>query len=626
MTDPTSHSPRLMEAPAVTATLDHIGAEMRGGSDGPGHVGPAVLPLLAPMPGPGARVLIAGPVDDALVSGLRRDGYEVSVQLRSLEDAEAAAARLPAGVRVACGSLQRIGERFDVVVALGGLDHLAGADAPIEDWPAALDILAGTVADGGLLAAIVRNDLGIGRLTTADITATHRDDAFAGSHADVVRWLSRTGLAAEAEIALFPDTADPTVLVHGSLFGPADSTLAALVGGAYRTAETDPALLSDPRRLARDSVRHGLGLELAPGWLIVARRPDGVTAARPATETPVAGVVLTDPEHRAFGSIPQVVTRSADGSWSRARLPGGAPPRLTHATIARRPELLDGRLPTGQSFEELLLRATGRHDMLELRELLGRYARWLGVTTDWLDGTAGPARDCPPERVFGVPDNLVDDGADLSCFDPSWRVIAPVRADVAFLCGLRRFAGRVLAGARPHPWVSYQSPDRLAARLATMVGLAATEADLDAAAELDVAASALLGAVAVPLTAAAIAAHPVIVPIVATDTEAADPDLVLGPEVGPVDPVGPTAHPRGYAEAIRSTTLVSAELAAAHEQIRFLSAVVIERDARLAKAKKELKRLRNSRTYRVALVLAVPVGAGLRAARKVVRHARGAKK
>jgi hypothetical protein len=206
-----------------------------------------------------------------------------------------------------------------------------------------------------------------------------------------------------------------------------------------------------------------------------------------------------------------------------------------------------------------------------------------------------------------------------------------VRADVAFAAAMRRFAGRVLAGALPHPWATLQSPARLAARLVSMVGRTATDEELALAAKIESVAGAILGPVptvpvappaaglkalgagskaraagskgskapgaglkalgAGPTAPVAGLKAPVAVPM--SEDESLPP--VAAPGL-PVDASGPLATPAGYAEAIRTATAAATELAAAHEQIQFLAEVIAERDARLAKARKQL----NSRTFRLA--------------------------
>src|ERR1700761_7652562 len=89
-----------LAAPPVS-NLRRIGGEMFAWSDrdprrGPAVPGGAVLRyLLAGLAGPGRTVLVAGPHDDDLVSGLAAAGATVSWLVRSLSDAELAARTHP---------------------------------------------------------------------------------------------------------------------------------------------------------------------------------------------------------------------------------------------------------------------------------------------------------------------------------------------------------------------------------------------------------------------------------------------------------------------------------------------------------------------------------------------------
>jgi hypothetical protein len=291
--------------------------------------------------------------------------------------------------------------------------------------------------------------------------------------------------------------------------------------------------------------------------------------------------------------------------------------------VLRDPSRLDGDVPQGQLLEEQLLDAAGAHDTLRLRDLLGMYARWLGVRTDWLreDSTATtPSADhpaaepdgevlCPADRVFAVADNVINDGGSLRPFDPSWQTVRCVRADVAFIAALQRFSRRLLASALPHPWVVAESPTRLGTRLASMVGLHATAEVLGAAADLasmqdmvldsddhadaaSTSATSAVGTMPIPpdLPAARPARSMVIEPAAATHG--------IRAVVGPVDPVGPVVPPRGLAEALRTIDRLSAELAGAHEQLNMLAGTIADTDMRLANVNRQLEVVKQSRLFR----------------------------
>jgi hypothetical protein len=621
-------------------SMRFVGAEMRGGSDGPGRVPGAVMEFVRPLPPSGAPVLFAGPHGDELVVELVEAGYRVDLQLRALDDAVAASDRLPVSVRVHCGSMTRVTDMYDVVIALGGLDHLAGADAPIDHWTGALDALISAVAPGGLLAVVVRNGLGIDRVTSVAAAAGHRGDAFATQRARLHEQLARARFDIDAEVSLYPNAVAPSVLVPSTAFNVPGDTLAALIAVAYRPTVDRADSLVDPRRLARDSVLHELGPALAPGWLIVARRASSDAAPQ---ATPEVAVVVADPPRHAFGSVAQRFTPRDGGSWTRTRLAGRALGIETHDGVLRDSNRLDGDVPQGQLLEEHLLDAAGAHDTLRLRDLLGMYARWLGVRTDWLRGdrtgttttadhpSAEPDEEalCPVDRVFAVADNVINDGGILRPFDPSWQTVRCVRADVAFVAALQRFSRRLLASALPHPWVVAESPVRLGTRLVSMVGLHTTaemlgeaadlvsmqdmvlDSDDDADATNTSAANTSAASTSAASTSAAStsATSAVGTTPIAPDPTAAHPShtVLIGPTaathgiravVGPVDPVGPLVPPRGLAEALRTIDWLSAELAGAHEQLNMLAGTIAETDKRLAKVSHQLEAVKRFRLFR----------------------------
>ena len=167
----------------MTANVSLIGGEMQNWSD---HrpderppVGGAVLAhlltLLAPLIPAGGQVLVVGPAR-------RRPGGRAGAGtprsrclLRSQPDAEAAAAR---GIDVLCGTLAKLTDtdRYDVVVALDGLDRLCSVEGPQYDWAESLQVLRRSLRPGGTLLLSVENELGVHRLVDhSTATAPHTD-------------------------------------------------------------------------------------------------------------------------------------------------------------------------------------------------------------------------------------------------------------------------------------------------------------------------------------------------------------------------------------------------------------------------------------------------------------------
>ncbi len=635
--------------------LVYVGAEMRGGSDGPSQVVPVAMEFVGPLPPPGARVLLAGPHDDGLAERLAAHGYRVDVQLRAIDDARSTMSRLPASVTVLCGSLTRVHETYDVVVALGGVNHLASADAPVDDLSAALDAFTDRLAPGGLAAIIVRNDLGIDHLTSSGPPG-NRADPFSAGRSALAASLSAAGLVVVNEVCLYPDAVAPSVFVRADAFAAAeaigddDDAVATVVASAYRSTVLAADTLVDPRRLARESVSHGLGAALAPAWLVVVRHAGGIDGpVAPGddsgsgmlgnADTIVPGradMILVD--RRPSLAASQRMRLQADGRWLRAQLASGetesTEPNGAAVGPTRRPDRLDGVVPAGPLLEEQMLGYAGSHDMLSLRRLLGAYARWLGVRTSWLAETAAtevpqsmsselangpsigvasdgiPDIECPPDRVFAVADNVVHGAAGFEPLDPSWFANAPVDARTVFLAALVRFAERLLSSALAHPWTTAQPPERLAVRLASMVGLEATGDLVAMATEL-----AAAHATAFDPSAERPAANPENPPMAWTP-ESARPADSLPALVGPVAPIGPLAEPRSQAAAARSINELQYELAGAREQLSLLAGALRDRDQRLDRANRQLAMLKGSRAFRLAAIASKPAKAAIQAVRR----------
>lgn len=149
--------------------------------------------------------------------------------------------------------------------------------------------------------------------------------------------------------------------------------------------------------------------------------------------------------------------------------------------LTRRPDLLDGRLPTGRSLREQLLALCLRRDIPALRAVLTRYAD--AVRAD-ADGTVTGA------HLFHQPDDLVidggpDAGGDLRQWDPSWSAELRVPADVVIARGLRAFAADLVHGGHAHPWPRLGGVDDLARLLGALAGRTWDGTDvLERAAEL----------------------------------------------------------------------------------------------------------------------------------------------
>ncbi|WP_106127204.1 hypothetical protein [Pseudosporangium ferrugineum] len=336
-------------------TLRHLGGEMPGWSDATPAGGPAfrcLLEALLPLVPAGARVLVAGPHDPELVAALPAEA-DVTCLVRGEEDADALAG---SGATVLCGSLAKLNDEFDVILALDGVSRLCTVEGPQYDWAESLQALRRALRPGGALLLTVENELGVHKLVDrTTVTSAHTDadwrpvgeyDTTPGNPARLRDRLTADGLTVTWLGTAWPLPSAPTFVAdEPTLRHGASGALAAAASGAAGAAYAGRRVLSDPRRLAAAAIRGGLGPELAPAWIVLAFK---------GTATPVA--------------LPPAVL--------------GAGPM---------PELPPGRL-----LEELLIGACLRHDLPAARRLL----------TGWV-----------AEQPAATADNVLVDGETLSVLD-----------------------------------------------------------------------------------------------------------------------------------------------------------------------------------------------------------------
>jgi len=387
-----------------------IGGEMPSWTEERPPVGGALYAYIADQVPAGASVFVAGPHDDALVDALHAR-TSVTCLLRSQTDATALEAR---GVEVVCGTIAKLAdaEKYDVVLALDGLDRLCSVEGPQYDWAESLQALRRALRPGGMLLLAVENELGVHRLvdpstpTSAQTDGAWRPlgefDTKPGNPTRLAAKLSAEGLAVDWLGAAWPLPEAPTLIATPNALtdGPVDA-LAAAAAGAVGRAYADRSVLSDPRRLAAAAVRGGLGPEFAASWLVVAHR-----APRPGIALALPPVLL--------GDAPVIeIAPDPDGGWVR---------RVVRPEPGRDLSALTGPLPAGRLLEELLLAACLRHDLPVIRRLL----------TGWVAALPGATAD-----------NVVVDHDAFMLLDPS----VPAQPEV-----LRRFAQTLIGGVYTHPW------------------------------------------------------------------------------------------------------------------------------------------------------------------------------
>jgi hypothetical protein len=436
--------------------------------DRPGAGGPLLRYLVPPLAGPGRTVLVAGPHTDDLITALLATGAGVTWVLRSLADAERAAAAHPA-VTVVSGAFGKadLSSGYDLVLAADGIQRLNSAEGDQLRADELLDRLAGAVRPGGALVLMHDNPLGVHHTVRLDPGYRFRDDSAwysdedPASRAQLTARVTGAGLVVGMVYAAYPEPSAPAVLLGDGLLGdvasPLRPWLKTVLAQAFTTAFRGRPVLSDPRRLIGRALRAGAEDTVAGGWLMIAHAPGDAEPAREWHE------VLVD-------DVPGVYTLGDDGP--RMLVPHDGPPEpdgLSRAATVRPAD--------GYQLEERLLELCSAADVPGLRREIADYGSWL----------TGQARD----GVIDGPAALADLSAiGVTAHGPSllsarWEKAVPVR--IALVRALWQFAVRVITWGRPHPWPITASAADLAAILVGMAGSGLTDEELRAAIDLQVA-------------------------------------------------------------------------------------------------------------------------------------------
>ncbi|WP_433300147.1 hypothetical protein ACQP2F_02270 [Actinoplanes sp. CA-030573] len=524
-------------AASPVPNLRRIGGEMFNWSDSdprrtpPRPRGAVLRHLLGTLAAPGQAVLVAGPTGDELVAALVDAGASVTWLLRSLGDAERAAVDHPA-VTVIAGSVVKfdIADKFDLVVAVDGIERLNSAEGEQLSTAELLDRLVEAVRPEGVLLLMHDNHLGLHHTVRLEAGAREADDAAwyplddhdaqrPASREQLADRLAGAGLVVDVAYAAFPEPAAPTVLIGPDLLGNIDSPLRPRLGTVLSRALTfayrGRPVLSDPRRLMRRALNAGAEDAVAPSWLVIARAP-GAAAENPITAAPASGGESAVAAAAGSGGSP-IAAAGSGGESATAAVPaaGGRRPverhdlvvgdahgAFTYEVTAADGEIrttvlqpLDGPVEraglrriadpvatsadTGYVLEERLLHLCATHDLRGLRIELAQFDAWLRAQA--VDGRLeGPVAVAGPADVFVTPD-----GPTL--LPARWEPIEPVAYEIAVVRAFWEFGVQLITSAQPHPWAITSSAVDLANTMLGMVGRGATEEQIRAAAELQVA-------------------------------------------------------------------------------------------------------------------------------------------
>ncbi|WP_091299633.1 hypothetical protein [Micromonospora halophytica] len=569
--------------------------------------------LLARVVPAGARVLLAGPHDPALLDRLAH--AEVTCLLRSHPDGVALADR---GARVVVGGPTGlpVGGRWDVVVAAAGPDAVESVEGPRLGWDGVLARLADAVAPGGTLLLQVGNPLGVHRLVaTTPWYADRADSAWSvGGVLDTGRpanpeqaraRLTAAGLRAGACFAAYPDPSAPSVLVAADELDrrPTSGLFDAVLHGACAGGFTGTTVLQDPARLAVDALYAGLGSALAPGWLLLAHRPDPQRST--LADADALPVVLVQSGSAGVGVVE--VVDGPDG-WRWQATGGSARPApapfATREAARRDADALDGPVPEGRLLRTLLLDACLRRDLDTLRHLLRGYADWLADRADADGRLAGSAALAGTDNVVvadgGARPATADAAPAFAVLDPSWRASTPLDLDVALARSLWRFAAALLTGGYAHPWTSTLDVAGLTVVLGGLAGRDLSRATVAEAVEAEAAITAALRGLD------------------------ADGRVRLADELRGVTPTDPPAGPRSYQQLREAWVRQREEMTRLAALLKWTEDLLTSRERALRRADATINLLSGSLSYRVGRLAITPARLAKRGARAAKRRATAA--
>jgi hypothetical protein len=270
----------------------------------------------------------------------------------------------------------------------------------------------------------VENFLGVHRLvalppvpTDSDWTPAEEYDPTRPRRLDrVCERLRASGLTVGTSYAVFPGPTSPSVLLSAEIL--ADDRIAGFLEATVaRACVPLDEVLADPGRLAVRTVRHGATADLAPAWILTARRADATAQAAGGREAVIA-----------TGSLRREIDRAADSRWTDT---AGEP------------------VPTGPTLQSLIIGACLRRDLPAIRDLL----------TAW---QAAPVAGVPADQVIVEPTGALTGPPSILT-----GLVEPGTPGDA----LRALATELLDGGVAHPWpVPPDSVADLTAILAAMAG------------------------------------------------------------------------------------------------------------------------------------------------------------
>ena len=590
-----------MTAHTGTDRVTLIGAEMYGWSDetpARSAGGTAVYLPTEHIAAPGARVLVAGPHDAALIHRLVKLRANVTWLTRSHTDAQNAGVAFASApdVRILGGCLSKLptSDSYDVVIALDGLGRLSSAEGVTLSWSESLDILLEVLTPEGTLLLSLDNPIGIHRVVQPDAWYADRSDSAwlmaddvdptkPGNLPDLLGRLADGGLHAAEVFAAFAEPTRPAALVSVGLLGsdtpPGQrAALADVISDVSRQGWREQPLLSEPQWLTSNTIRNGLGSGVAASWVTIARREvaGGPTADR---------VVIADQPGTDEWAVTYTLTPSPNG-WHRTPMHQGPP--QTQRTLGRDPSRLTGTVPPGEVLQSALIAMCLRHDHVGLRRILKAYAQWLRELVGNDDPTA----------PFATPANVSFAGDVFTHRDPSWEDRSGWPFELVATRGLRSFAVELLTGGYNHPWPSTMDANRLTIVLGAIAGLEIDTTTIDRA------------------VARSVDIHTI---VAALDEEGA---REYGHRLAEAGATSGDVEVLSVQRLRQAHARQAEEIAGLEDKLKWLDHLLASHDRALLRARKQAKQLTGSISFRVGRAIISPAIATRNASRKTMKRLR----
>jgi precorrin-6B methylase 2 len=425
------------------------------------HLSPTRQNLLRPLGAAlGGSVLEVGAGCGAITRQLGEAGGTVVAVEGSLERAAIAAARcrdLP-NVVVVCDNFANFAApvSFDLVTLIGVLEYsrmfMAGPD-PVQ---AMLAKARGHLAEGGLLAIAIENQLGLKYLAGA--REDHTGTAYFGvtdryeptgpvtfGEAELRRRVAGAGFSFAQSLYPFPDYKMPTVVVTEGGFRHAGFNATDLIATAMRRRDPNDGRMAFSEALALDAfVRNGLGGATANSFLLLAGGSESARARLPRED--VLAFAYSGDRDRAYSKEARIVATSNGIRVTRRPLYPGATPLRP----ALRFRLEDEDYVQGEVLYRELQRLVARRGWS-----VADVAAWMRPLVDFFAREAGPPGELAPRYFDCTPFNVVRRaaGGGLVPFDLEWETPGGEPLTVARMVfrGLWNSLARVDDAAPPAP-------------------------------------------------------------------------------------------------------------------------------------------------------------------------------